>query len=282
MPFQPTVARALTRLLGGGASRDRVARLAYADAGHGFDAFGMHPDFVALGDALAGKLYDHWFRVHSYDSHHIPATGPAILAANHSGSLPFDAMMLWIDVLRHTTPPRAPRAVADYFVSSLPFIGTLFSRAGMVGGSRGNVRRLLEQGSLLMLFPEGTEGIGKHFSERYQLQEWRQGHCEMSIRFRAPVIPVGIVGAEEQMPQITRIPLAPLGLPIPFVPVPVTPIPLPVRYHVIYGEPLRFDLEYQPEDADDPDVLASCAARVKAAVEGLLHRGLAQREGVFA
>jgi 1-acyl-sn-glycerol-3-phosphate acyltransferase len=279
MPVPPSVARRLNAWLGSAEAHARVSRLAFADAGHGYDAFGMHPEFVELGETVTRFLYDSWFRVRSYDAHHIPREGPAILAANHSGTLPFDGMMLWTDVLRHTDPPRTPRPVADYFVSSLPFWGTLVARAGAVGGSRGNVRRLLEGGDLLMLFPEGTGGIGKRFSDRYKLQEWRQGHCEMAIRFRAPVVPVGIVGAEEQMPQIAAIPLK--GA-VPFLPIPATLLPLPVRYHILYGPPLRFDQEYRPDDADDPEIVSSAAARVKAAVEDLIARGLRERPGVFA
>lgn len=281
MPVPPRIARALTRTLGGRRSVERTDGLAFADAGHGFDPFGMHPDFVAFGDALVGPLHDRYFRVRAVDAHHIPATGPAILAANHSGTLPFDGMMLWVNVLRNTHPPRAPRPVADYFVSTLPFVGTLFARGGAIGGSRGNVRRLLEMGDLLMLFPEGTPGISKPFSERYRLQEWRKGHCEFALRYRAPVVPVGIVGAEEQMPQIGRIPLEPLGLSVPHLPVPATLLPLPVRYHILYGEPMHFE-EYGPEAADDPEVVTACAQRVKAAVEDLIERGLQERDGVFA
>jgi 1-acyl-sn-glycerol-3-phosphate acyltransferase len=281
MPFPPSVARALTRAMGDGSHVERAERLNFPDAGHGYDAFGMHPDFVALGDAMVGHLYDRYFRVKSYDAHHVPTSGPAILAANHSGTLPFDGMMLGIDVLRNTEPPRIPRAVADYFVSSLPFVATFFSRCGVISGSRGNVRRLLESGELLVLFPEGTPGISKMYSERYQLQNWRQGHCEMAIRYGAPVVPVGIVGAEEQMPQIARIPLHKLGMSVPYLPIPATPLPMPVRYHIRYGEPLRFNEEYRPSDADNPDIVLKCAARVKDAVQELLHRGLREREGVF-
>lgn len=282
MSSAPRIARALARRLGGPASEGRADRLHFADAGHGYDAFGMHPNFVALADAIAGAVHDGWFRVTSYDTHHIPADGPGILAANHSGTLPFDGMMLWVDVLRHTEPPRAPRPVADYFVSSLPFVGTLFQRSGVVGGSRGNVRRLLQAGELIMLFPEGTPGIGKPFAERYHLQTWRPGHVEFSIRYQAPVVPVGIVGAEEQMPQIARVPTPrALGLPLPYLPVPATPFPLPVHYHVLYGAPLRFDQEFKPSDADDPEVVASCTRRVRDAVQALLHRGLRERTGIF-
>lgn len=278
MPFRPRIARAISTLYGGPEVRDRAERLAYPDAGHGFDRFGMHPDFVALGECIGMPLYDNYFRVKSYGAENIPSSGPAVLAGNHSGTLPLDGAMLWVDVLRHTDPPRTARPIADYFVSTLPLVSTLFARCGVVGGSKGNARALLEAGELLMIFPEGTPGIGKPFSERYKLQTWRQGHCELAIRYSAPVVPVGIVGAEEQMPQIARIPL---GGAVPYLPVPATLVPLPVRYHIHYGEPLRFDQEFSPEDADDPEIVAEAARRVKAAVQGLLDRGLELREGIF-
>ena len=280
MPFHPSIARALSLVGGGPEVRDRAERLAFPDAGHGYDRFGMHPDFVALGETIGSPLYDRYFRVKSYGAEHIPREGPGILAGNHSGTLPLDGAMLWVDVLRNTDPPRTARPIADYFVSTLPLVSTLFARCGVVGGSKGNARALLQAGELLMIFPEGTPGIGKPFSERYKLQTWRQGHCELAIRYGAPVVPVGIVGAEEQMPQLTRIPLGRKSA-IPYLPVPATLVPLPVRYHIHYGEPLPFHREYRPEDADDPDVVREAAARVKAAVQALLNRGLELREGIF-
>ncbi len=276
---------AIARLLTAGAlpaeERERLKALRFADAGHGFDAFGMHPDIVALGEVLLAPLYDRYFRVSSYGAAEaIPKEGPAVIAANHSGALPIDGAMLWLDVLRHTTPPRVARTVADHFVPMLPVIGTLFARGGMVGGSRGNARVLLEAGELLLIFPEGVPGIGKHFRDRYKLQDWRVGHVELAIRHGAPVVPVGVVGAEEQMPQIGRIPIQFAGAP--FVPVTLTPLPMPVHYHLHYGAPIRTDLEYRPEHADDPAAVREAAARVKAAVQALLDKGLAERPGIFA
>ncbi len=279
MPFPPTIAKALSRL-GGRAVRDRAERLAFTDAGHGYDRFGMHPDFVAVGDALISPLYDHYFRVKSYGFEHIPMEGAAILAGNHSGTLPLDGAMLFLDVLRHTSPPRVARPVADYFVLALPIVSTFFARSGVVGGSRGNARALLESGELLMIFPEGVPGIGKPFAERYQLQEWTKGHCELAIRHGAPIVPVGIVGAEEQMPQLARL-RAPKGSPLPYIPIPLTLIPFPVRYHIHYGTPIPLHEEFTPDQADDPAVVSGAAMRVKAAVQALLDKGLSERKGVF-
>lgn len=280
MPFPPRIARAISSIVGGADVRQRAERLSFSDAGHGFDQFGLHPDFVAMGDAVVSWLYESYFRVESHGSESIPRVGSAIIAANHSGTLPVDAAMLWLDVLRHTEPPRAARPVADYFVSTLPVVSTLFARVGAVGGSRGNARALLQTGELLMIFPEGTVGIGKPFSERYKLQEWRQGHCELAIRYSTPVVPVAIIGAEEQMPMIGRLPAIPWTK-IPYIPVTATPFPLPVKYHIHYGEPLRFDTEYRPDDADDPELVQQAAGRVRAAVEGLIDRGLRARTSIF-
>lgn len=249
------------------------------DAGHGYDVFGQERTHVALGLALVEPLHRLWFRVRAYGVEHVPATGRAILAANHSGTLPFDAVMLWADVLLRCQ--RVPRPVADYFVSGMPFINTLFTRSGVVGGTQGNLRVLMEAEELVMIFPEGVPGIGKPFRERYHLQEWRVGHAELALRYRAPVVPVAVIGAEEQMPQVARIEaLGPL-VGAPYLPVPATPLPLPVRYHIHYGEPLRLYEGHRPEDADDPEVVHRASERVRDAVQALVERGLRQRRGVF-
>lgn len=280
MALLMNVGRLISQRLLPAEERERLARLTYHDAGHGYDSFGLHPDVVAFGEAMCAPVYDKYFRVKSRGHEHIPTSGPAVIACNHSGALPIDGAMLWMDVLRHTEPPRVPRAVADHFVPMIPMIGTLFARGGMVGGSRGNARALLEKGEMLMIFPEGVPGIAKHFKDRYRLQDWRVGHVELAIRHSAPVIPVGLVGAEEQMPQIGRIPISFAGLP--FIPITLTPVPLPVRYHILYGEPIPTQTLYRPEDADDPSAVREAAARVKAAVQALIDKGLSEREGIFA
>ena len=91
MPFPPIVARAFASAFGGAEVRDRAARLAFPDAGHGYDVFGLNPDFVALGETIAGPVYSKYFRVESHGTENIPKSGPGVLAANHSGTLPFDA-----------------------------------------------------------------------------------------------------------------------------------------------------------------------------------------------
>lgn len=273
--------RAVARWTVPAALRERTERIALTDEGHGYDAFGANRDWVAFGVAITRGLYDLWFRVDSAGHEHLPVEGPALLAANHSGTLPFDATMLWADVVRRSDPPRVARFVADHFVPNLPFVSTLYTRTGAVGGSRGNLIHLLERGELVAVFPEGTPGIGKHYRDRYRLQSWRPGHAELALRMRVPVVPVGIVGAEEQMPQIGRIPLGAKIFGAPYVPVTLTPFPLPVHYHIRYGPPIHLHERFDPARASVPEVARAAASIVADAVRELVDRGLAERRGVF-
>ncbi len=259
--------------------RERVDGLNVNDAGTGFDSFGLNADHVALALALAKPFYERYFRVISRGAENVPRSGPAILAANHSGTLPFDAAMLWADAVRNVG--RVARPVGDFFVSDLPFVGTFFTRSGMVGGARENVQALLDAGELVMIFPEGVPGIGKPFYERYQLQHWRIGHAALAIRLRVPVVPVAIVGAEEQMPQLTKLRKLGRYFGAPYIPVPLTPFPLPVRYRIYYGEPLAVHERYDPADAADLAKVREAAEQIKAAVEGLMRQGLQERKGIF-
>ncbi len=267
----------LTRILLPASLRQHIQRLRVHDAGHGYDPLGMHPEGVALAAGLMRPLYEGWFRVRSTGHAHIPATGPVVLASNHSGTLPFDGMMIWADLVRKLPGPRVPRVVLDRFVSSLPYINLLFTRAGAIGGSRGDFHAVLSRGEMILVFPEGVQGIGKPFSARYQLQRWTEGHVELAIRHQAPIVPVAVIGAEEQMPQLGRIPLRPFS--IPYVPVTLTPFPLPVRYHILYGEPIP--VRHAPHQSMDPEVLQALTTEVKAAVQALIQTGLQAREGVF-
>jgi 1-acyl-sn-glycerol-3-phosphate acyltransferase len=253
--------------------------ISFRDTGYGFDEFGLSPSWVTTSARTLAPVYDKWFRVKSYGNEHVPTEGAAILASNHSGTLPFDGAMIYMNVMRETEPTRILRVIADHFVSKLPFVGAFYSRVGVVGGSRGNFRRLLENGELLLVFPEGVPGISKPFGSRYELQKWRVGHVELAIRHQCPVIPVAVIGAEEQMPQIGRIPIHMFGSP--FLPLTLVPFPLPVQYHIHYGAAIPIQQMYRPEQADDPDVLQRAAAQVKAAVQQLIERGLSERTSIF-
>ncbi len=260
---------------------DRIAKQApFHDAGHGFDVFGLHPPALATAVSIGAPIYERYFRVDSRGAERIPATGPVIVVANHGGVLPVDAAMLCLDLLRQTAPPRIPRALMEHFVPRLPLVSTLFARVGAVSGTRTNARHLLEQGELVVVWPEGVSGMGKSFRERYRIQRWSVGFAELAIRYRAPVVPVAVLGAEESWPlafKLRRIRL--FGAP--YLPLPASPLPLPTHYHIRYGTPIELHRGRLALEADDPDVVAGAAAEVRTALAQLLDDARIARRGIF-
>jgi len=265
--------------MAGSSTFARIVREApFHDAGYGFDVFGLHPPSLARA-VMAGRFfYERYFRVDSVGAEHVPAQGPVILVANHAGVLPVDAAMLCLDLLQRTEPPRIPRAVADHFVPRLPLVSTLFSRLGVVSGTRANVRLLLERGELIAIFPEGVTGPAKPFRDRYRIQRWRVGFAELAIRYGAAIVPVAIVGSEESWPVLVKL-TALRAFGAPYLPIPASPVPLPVRYHLRYGPPLRF--AGGPDAAADPTAVAIAAREARTALEQLLDGACAARDGVF-
>ena len=94
--------------------------------------------------------------------------------------------------------------LADYFFRTVPVVGTLWARAGGVSARPANAYRLLqEQHQLALVFPEGTKGPSKSFTDRYQLRRFgRGGFVEIAMRAGVPVIPIAVVGSEEAMPDL--------------------------------------------------------------------------------
>lgn len=246
----------------------------FLDAGHGYDEFGLAAAAVDRAARLGAPLYERYFRVDSRGAERLPADGPALLIANHGGTLPVDAAVLWLDVLRRTG--RVLRLVADRFVPRLPWVGVALARCGVVPGTLQDLDRLLARGALVAIFPEGVTGTGKRFADRYHLQAWRLGHAELARRHRAPVVPVAIVGAEEAWPVAVRLPLHVFGAP--YLPVPATPLPLPVRLRLRYGAALALHaLPPGPDLDDEPAALEAAARRTRAALQQLLEDTLAER-----
>src|ERR671927_592672 len=123
-----------------------------------------------------------------------------------------------------------------------------------------------------MGFPEGVRGLNKPFRERYRLKEFGSGFLRLALEADAPIVPVGIVGAEEQSPAIANLPTLArlLGMPaLPLTATGVVPLPLPTRYHIHFGEPMRFRGSPDDEDA----VLEEKVGEVRQAVQRLLDEG---------
>ena len=148
-------------------------------------------------------MYQRWWRVAAVGVENVPAHDHALLVANHAGVLPWDAAMMSVAILKHHPLPRHPRFMVLDWAFRLPWVSAFMRRIGGVVASPYNAIRLLEQGHLVMVFPEGSKGAGKPFSERYRLQRFgRGGFVELALRTGAPIVPVAVVGSEEIYPKL--------------------------------------------------------------------------------
>ena len=246
----------------------------------GVDPFGFDPEVVKLLAPVLVWLRRHYFRCEVHGIENIPAAGRFLLIGNHSGQLPFDAAMVGTTVLIDAPNPRLVRGMVERWSAELPFVSSLFVRGGQVVGDPETCRRLLEAGEGVMVFPEGARGISKLFAQRYQLTAFGHGFMRLAMETQSPVIPVAVIGAEEQLPAVADIkPLAKLlGFPaMPLIFPQLLPLPLPVKYHLWFGEPMMFE-----GDADeDDDVVAAHVKKVRNTLARMIEHGLERRKGIF-
>jgi 1-acyl-sn-glycerol-3-phosphate acyltransferase len=163
-------------------------------------------------------LYRYWFRAEWEGFEHLPREGGALLVANHAGAIPADAPVIMHGI--ETDLGRPVYGLAEHLFRALPVVGTLWSRGGGVTANPDNAYRLLhDEGKLVLVFPEGTKGTGKHFRDRYQLRRFgRGGFVEIAMRAGVPVVPIAVVGAEESMPIVWKSPRLAKMLNVPYVP----------------------------------------------------------------
>ena len=94
----------------------------------------------------------------------MPMIRPAI--ANHAGSLPYDSAMVMHAIRRDHPARRDVRPLVEDAVFHLPWLGPLMQRIGGVRASPENAERLIGNGEVVTVFPEGIKGIGKDLAQK--------------------------------------------------------------------------------------------------------------------
>ncbi|MCU1693052.1 MAG: phospholipid/glycerol acyltransferase [Frankiales bacterium] len=254
------------------------------------DDFGFDADLTEhlLAPPLR-PLYDKWFRVETRGLENVPDVGGALVVANHSGTLPVDGLMTALALLDHHPAHRHLRMLAADLVFRLPVVAPLARKAGNTLACNADAERLLSDGELVGVFPEGFKGIGKPFSERYKLQRFgRGGFVSAALRTGKPIIPVSIVGAEEIYPMLGNVKSLARLLGLPYAPVtplfpllgPLGLVPLPSKWIIEFGEPIE-TASLGPGAADDPMLVFNLTDQVRETIQSTLYTLLMQRRSVF-
>ena len=268
---QPANGDASTRLAQAiaGAGEFIRARMAgdYTVEESGFDPHLTHAVLLPM----LRVLYQSWFRVEVTGVQNLPATGAALVVANHAGVLPLDGLMTSVAVHDEHPAHRDLHLLAADLVFDLPVVGPTARKAGHTPASPTEAHRLLRAGDLVAVFPEGFKGLGKPYGDRYKLQRFgRGGFVASALRARAPIVPCSIVGSEDTYPMIANAtPLAKLlGLPyFPITPLfplagPLGLLPLPTKWHIEFGTPID-TTGYPDSAAEDPMVTFDLTDQVR-------------------
>jgi 1-acyl-sn-glycerol-3-phosphate acyltransferase len=253
------------------------------------DGWGRSESARALARMLYHPVYRHWLRVEWDGLEHVPATGGALLVANHAGAVPSDAVVIMHGI--ETERQRPVYGMADDFFPAVPVVGTMWSRLGGVVAHPDNAFRLLhDEKQLAMAFPEGTKATGKRYSERYQLRRFgRGGFVEIAMRAGVPVIPICIVGGEEAMPLIKKLPaVGPLAR-FPYIPITANMVvfgplgvvmPFPAKFRLRVLEPIHFDVPPRQERYSKSRVMEE-SENVRTRMQETIYEMLRDRRSVW-
>ena len=263
---------------------ERMLRIPTRLNPYGYDAWGFHPSSARIAMLITAHIYYYWFRVETHGIERVPP-GRVLLISNHAGQIALDAAMISAACFLEGEPPRVIRGMGEYWLPTVPFVNQLMVRTGSVVGTRKNAVDLLRNEEAVIAFPEGIRGMNKLIWERYQLQEFGQGFMRLALETDTPIVPIAVVGSEEQamaianfMPlaRLLRMPAFPVTLTWPWLG-PLGALPLPVKYRIYFGEPMRF--EGNPSDEDE--VIGEKVEAVKARIASMLAAGLSERRSLF-
>jgi 1-acyl-sn-glycerol-3-phosphate acyltransferase len=263
---------------------ERLRRIPTRLNAYGYDPWGFNFDVTRRSLVSMVLLYRYYFRAETHGIENLP-TGRVLVIGNHAGQVAIDAAMIGTATLLEAEPPRILRGMGEYWLPTVPFISVAMTRTGSVVGTPKNCIDLLRREEAVIAFPEGVGGMNKLYSQRYKLQKFGYGFMRLALATDTPVVPVAVVGSEEQAPGLANLrslgrllgmPAFPITLTWPWLG-PLGLLPLPVKYRIYFGKPLRFSGDPDEEDA----AIRPRVEQVKRTIQMMLERGVRERASVF-
>lgn len=187
-----------------------------------------------------------WVRLDVDGVDRIPATGPAILVANHRSY--FDPIAIGLTCARRG---RAVRFLAKREVLDAPVVGQVARALGAIRVERGSgsdeplreAAAALASDELVAILPQGTIPRGRAFFEPELVG--RPGAARLAAQTRVPVVPIGLWGTEHVWPRSERVPR-------------VWNVVDPPTVRVRVGEPV--ELRHRSASADTRRIMAAITA----------------------
>ncbi|GAA3605700.1 hypothetical protein GCM10022199_07030 [Marihabitans asiaticum] len=254
------------------------------------DDFGFDEDFtIHTAFPLLRPLKDRWFRVEVRGIENIPAEGGALVVSNHSGTVAIDSVITQLAIYDEHPQRRFLRMLGADLVFQMPLVGDFARKTGATLATNPDAERLMSNGELVGVWPEGFKGVGKPFRERYKLQRFgRGGFVSAAMRSEVPIIPCSVVGAEEVYPMIGNLKTLARLLGAPYAPVtptfpllgPLGLIPLPSKWIIEFSPPVD-TASLGKDAAEDPALVFDLTDQVRETIQQTLYSVLMTRRSVF-
>ena len=256
---------------------ERVERLDLPFNRYGIDPYGVDRRALARFFTALRFFAYRYNRVDVHGVEHIP-DGAAMLVGNHSGGVALDGGVVLATCFFEREPPRLAQGMVDKFVARLPGAGPMASKVGQFTGLPQHAERLLCDGRLLMVFPEGARGTAKLAHQAHTLVRFGTGFVRLALRASAPVVPMAFLGAGEAFPTVANLPTGGL-MGIPYIPVPrwLLAVPRPTRFQLLFGAPMRLSGTGNEDDA----TIEELVQQVRRRIAYLLQQGQALRDGTL-
>lgn len=228
------------------------------------------PDVTRQVKNLAAPFIKAWYRPEVRGLDRLPATGAAVIIANHSGGMMTPDVWIF-------APAFYDRFGFDRPLYTLAHSATLFGptsrlmmRLGVIHASRENAAAALNSGALVLVFPGGDYDCYRPtFAANTIDFNGRTGYVETALEARAPIVPAVSIGAQESQLFLTRgtwlakrvglkrlrAEILPVSIGIPFgVSVFIPPnLPLPTKVVTEVLEPIDITRFGDRPDVDEVD-----------------------------
>jgi len=162
-----------------------------------FDA--LDPDYIRATLPTLRAWSELYFRADVSGLDRIPPEGPVLLVGNHSGgTMIADTFVFAQAFYDHFGPDRLFHQLAHDLVFKVPGLRTMVQRYGTVPASPANMRRALERGAALLVYPGGEEDSFRPSWETSEIDfAGRTGFVKLALEHGVPIVPVVALGGQE-------------------------------------------------------------------------------------